>query len=64
MSQPAVRVTNKGAVLKGFVIGRRAPIVSAIVSKKISIGHLQRIVPRVSWITDIGVVSAFDPKRP
>ena len=31
---------NRGAVLNGFVIGNKAPIVSAIASMKISIGRL------------------------
>jgi hypothetical protein len=36
----AVSETNSGAVLKGFVIGSSAAIVSAIVSRKMSIGRL------------------------
>jgi len=36
----AVSETNSGAVLNGLVIGSSAPIVSAIVSRKMSIGRL------------------------
>jgi hypothetical protein len=39
-SKFAVRETNSGAVLNGLVIGSSATIVSAIVSRKISIGRL------------------------
>ena len=34
------RDTNKGAVLKGFMIGKRVPIVRTIASRKISIAVL------------------------
>jgi hypothetical protein len=36
----AVSETNSGAVLNGFVIGSSAAMVSAMVSRKISIGLL------------------------
>src|ERR671912_1350954 len=40
-SMPAVKAMKTGAVLKGFMIGSRAPIVSAIASRNSSIEPLQ-----------------------
>ena len=40
LSKPLVSAMNRGAVLNGFVIGSNAPTVSAIASRKISIGRL------------------------
>ena len=44
--------TNKGAVLKGFMIGKRAPIVSAIASRNSSIEPLR-------FFTDTPATEAF-----
>jgi len=38
-----VSETNRGAVLNGFIIGKRAPIVSVTVSVKVSMRLLQRV---------------------
>jgi len=42
LSYVAASEANRGAVLNGLVIGRSALIVSAIVSRKISIGCLRQ----------------------
>jgi hypothetical protein len=47
----AVSDTNSGAVLNGLVIGSSAAIVSAIVSKKMSIGCLLPVRPDLALWT-------------
>jgi hypothetical protein len=61
LSKLPVRDTNSGAVLNGFVIGRSAPMVRAIVSRKISISFL----PRDGWRQDsrISALSARNRQR-
>jgi hypothetical protein len=46
LSSPAVSETNSGAVLKGFMIGKRVAIVSTIASRKMSIALLRMRSPQ------------------
>ena len=51
LSKPLVSAMNRGAVLNGFVIGNKAPIVSTIASMKISIGRLQLLPSKVMMVS-------------